>query len=1348
VAVLTSLAAAGLVAAAAGAGLSAHRAAELAQSESTRATVETQARARAEQDADEVRKIVGQQYAENGTRLLVEGDVSGALLWYVEALQRDGHDAQRAEKHRLRVGSLLAACPPPAHVWFHGGKVTAIDYTPDEELAVTASEDGTARIWDVKTGTPLTAPLVHPAPVRHARFSRDGRRVLTLSGPALPRTSPFDRNFPVWRAHVWDKASGKELFAAVNHRPTSLDDPSYGSAFSPDGKYLLTRPDEKTVRLWDATTGEARVTLSDVGLSSALFFSPGGGRLIAFSVSASGFGEKIPPPVKNGNGKMHYPPGIATSWDLTHPFPVPRIETTRAHGLHHATRSPDGRYVLLSGTHLELWDLLGGESRVIDEGTDVGPEGRPPPHFSSDGRYVLFRNSGGKWQVAEVPSGRKLPATVDAPLRSRPGRLSPDGSLALVPTANGAVSLWHVSQNHLGMNLFREGAGLTAAGRFSPDGRRLAAVEGEQVVRVYDAATWRLLLSPLHHAAPVHEAEFSPHGRLLHTLSGNEVRLWVMGPAVLGRTFQPEGPVFGAWLTPDGRHLVMTHHNSQETAEPGKSVLSLWEVATGKRVPLPPTEGQIRFSPDGRRLLTWQVKYARRGPSTQTEFLLWEIPGGARVAQLKLEGRASFLQFSPDARHLLFWDAEQGLGLWEPATGTLRRLGPGSQYSFSFTKDGRRVVAVPWGGPNQWIRVWDTESGKLLGELFRPATKNPAPAPGELEKIPPPAMPGSDAERVLSYDGAGRRFLTVRAAENRAQPRIWDLETGKSLPLSPGTERLDFRAELAGIFSPDGRFVVLYSPTRLVYIRGQPPGEALGPAGGQIAHIWDAATGNLHGVPLRHSRPIQTVTFSPDGRRLLTASTDGTARLWDVLTCKPLTLPLQHPGAVSAAAFGASDGLLHTLSHRLPGPMWPGNQEWWLWDAETAQPLLPPFLIPPDHFILGQPSFRADLRGLLLLNHHGGIDLVAPVADRREVGELVLRIQVLSGRHIVPPGNLLPFEGEAFRKAWESLRSKSPGEFARPVPDLRTWHTQELQASAWLGGGYGGYDDWRHPSQALWHLDRLLALEPHQGRWWNLRARVLVRLGRPLDAVASFDQAIACDEKTVSWHERGELCMQLGDWKEAAKSFRHAARAATPSPQTWPALALLSLQEGDRKGYAEACARSWALRHQLAGAYGGVNALARILVAGEANVTDLPALLESLAPPGPRPPGIVPPPDVNTGLRAAVHYRAGRYEKAASLLETTLQNVGSPPPDAQGLSDPTNSIMDFPSDLFFLAMAQHRLGRREAARQAFARGADWLRRERLQRAQATSQYGEVGWQRSLRQALLRREAEAELREKR
>jgi WD40 repeat protein len=57
------------------------------------------------------------------------------------------------------------------------------------------------------------------------------------------------------------------------------------------------------------------------------------------------------------------------------------------------------------------------------------------------------------------------------------------------------------------------------------------------------------------------------------------------------------------------------------------------------------------------------------------------------------------------------------------------------------------------------------------------------------------------------------------------------------------------------------------------------------------ARIWDVATGAPVGTPLRHEKWVMSAVFSPDGMRVLTASLDGTARIWDAASGTPVGPP-------------------------------------------------------------------------------------------------------------------------------------------------------------------------------------------------------------------------------------------------------------------------------------------------------------------------------------------------------------------------------------------------------------------------------------------------------------------------
>jgi hypothetical protein len=112
-------------------------------------------------------------------------------------------------------------------------------------------------------------------------------------------------------------------------------------------------------------------------------------------------------------------------------------------------------------------------------------------------------------------------------------------------------------------------------------------------------------------------------------------------------------------------------------------------------------------------------------------------------------------------------------------------------------------------------------------------------------------------------------------------------------------------------FSPDGTRVVTASWDK-------------------TARIWDARTGAPVGAPLWHKDIVWAASFSPDGTRVVTASTDGTARIWDAQTRAPVGAPLWREKEVRTASFSADGTRVVTASR---------DHTARIWDAQTGAPV-------------------------------------------------------------------------------------------------------------------------------------------------------------------------------------------------------------------------------------------------------------------------------------------------------------------------------------------------------------------------------------------------------------------------
>ena len=104
-------------------------------------------------------------------------------------------------------------------------------------------------------------------------------------------------------------------------------------------------------------------------------------------------------------------------------------------------------------------------------------------------------------------------------------------------------------------------------------------------------------------------------------------------------------------------------------------------------------------------------------------------------------------------------------------------------------------------------------------------------------------------------------------------------------------------------FSPDGKRIVTASADN-------------------TAQVWDADSGKTLASLLGHTGEVSSAAFSPDGKRVVTASSDKTARVWDADSGKTLVSLLGHTGKVSSAAFSPDGKRVVTASDDRTARVW------------------------------------------------------------------------------------------------------------------------------------------------------------------------------------------------------------------------------------------------------------------------------------------------------------------------------------------------------------------------------------------------------------------------------------------
>jgi hypothetical protein len=152
----------------------------------------------------------------------------------------------------VQTGRLLRESPEA------NPDIRAVAFSPDGNRVGMVGGDQCGRIWDVRSGEPVTPCFKHGGTLLCIEWSPDGRRVLTAG------LSP--------EVKVWDAGTGELALPPLlmKIRPVEL------ARFSPDGRFIVARSDDELIRVWDAATGEAvtpflphRDTICNVFVSAA-----------------------------------------------------------------------------------------------------------------------------------------------------------------------------------------------------------------------------------------------------------------------------------------------------------------------------------------------------------------------------------------------------------------------------------------------------------------------------------------------------------------------------------------------------------------------------------------------------------------------------------------------------------------------------------------------------------------------------------------------------------------------------------------------------------------------------------------------------------------------------------------------------------------------------------------------------------------------------------------------------------------------------------------------------------------------------------------------------------------------
>jgi WD40 repeat protein/serine/threonine protein kinase len=840
------------------------------------------------------------------------------------------------------------------------------------------------------------------------------------------------------------------------------------------------------------------------------------------------------------------------------------------------------------------------------------------------------------------------------------------------------------AQTHLALKTLQGHLEQVASVAFSPDGQRVVTGSWDGTAKVWDADSGKDLLTLKSNSEGIRGVAFSPDGTRIVTGSDDQTAT-VWDAATGNERFTLTGHtnhVKSVAFSPDGRRIV--------TGGDDRTAI-VWDAVTGRKILTlrghKEMINSVAFSPDGQRIVTCSWDRTVR---------VWDAGNGQEL--LTIEGPNASLwcvAYSPDGRRIVAGSGDHSAWVWDAANGTNRltlKGHSGGIRSVAFSPNGQRILT---GSADKTARVWDASSGSELLTLkghsasvesvaFSPDGQQivtgsadqtariwePAGAVGPL------TLKGhSNDVFSVSFSPNGQRIVT---ASWDGTVRVWDGTRGKEL-LSLTNHGIEIPSAVTTLYIAGHSarvYSAAYSPDGQRIVTGSSHGTA---------KVWEAASGLELLTLTGHIDWILSVAFSPDGQHIATASVDQTAKVWDVTRGTNL-FTLNGHVIVTSVAFSPDGRRIVTGNNDGTAKVWDAASGLELVTLKGHNESIWPVAFSPDgqRIVTGNIDNTANVwdsaNGTNLLTLRGHNDRVLGVAFSPD------------GRRIVTGSD----DGTA--KVWEAASGQ----------ELLTLkgHSAGVTSVAFSPDGQRIVTGSRDQTVKVWRAAR-----PEQVTGWNQedeRAKTYEQLkqasasadGRELSQAEQLLTRLltnannSADQTVQILTLRANVRVRTRQWQAAAADFEQAIEYNPTDHFFWQWLAPLLVQTGQLDSYREHCRKSLERFGKTTDPYTADCIAKDCLILPDAGVNlDTVAGMSETAVTKGQHSGALPWFQFGKGL---AEYRQGRFAAAADWMGIVVTNVTI-----------TSYARDVCTEaLMVLAMSQYQSRQVEQARSTLAKGTE------------------------------------------